>query len=98
MIFNNDLSMFNENSEICNFAHDNSLYSCGMELSGILDTLFIRTSKILMRLNVIFHLQSVFFVLIYRTPLLSYMYNTSRSFRIFTRLRYVVFELRYVVL
>ena len=51
-----------------------------------------------MRLNVIFHPQSVFFVLIYRTPLLSYMYNTSRSFRIFTRLRYVVFELRYVVL
>ena len=35
----NDLFMFIENCEICNFAGDNTLCSCGVELPSILDNL-----------------------------------------------------------
>ena len=38
-VFINDLFMFIENCEICNFADDNTLYSGGMELSSILEDL-----------------------------------------------------------
>ena len=37
--FINDLLIFIENCEICNFADDNTLYSGGMELSSILENL-----------------------------------------------------------
>ena len=38
-VFINDLFMFIENCEICNFADDNTLYSSGKELSYILENL-----------------------------------------------------------
>ena len=38
-VFINDLFMFIESCEICNFADDNTLYSGGMELSSILENL-----------------------------------------------------------
>ena len=39
LFFINDLLMFIENCEICNFADGNTLYSGGMELSSILENL-----------------------------------------------------------
>ena len=38
-VFINDLFMFIESCEICNFADDNTLYSSGIELSSILENL-----------------------------------------------------------
>ena len=38
-IFINDLFFFSEKCEICNFADDNSLYSCGMNLDNIFSNL-----------------------------------------------------------
>ena len=38
-VFINDLFMFIESCEICNFADDNTLYSGGMKLSSILENL-----------------------------------------------------------
>ena len=38
-IFINDLLFFSAKCEICNFADDNSLYSCGMNLENILSNL-----------------------------------------------------------
>ena len=45
--FINDLFMFIENCEICNFADDNTLYSSGIELSSILENLKHDTKTIL---------------------------------------------------
>ena len=38
-IFINDLFFFSARCEICNFAEDNSLYSCGMNLDNIFSNL-----------------------------------------------------------
>ena len=38
-VFINDLFMFIESYEICNFADDSTLYSSGIELSSILENL-----------------------------------------------------------
>ena len=38
-IFINDLLLFSAKCEICSFADDNSLYSCGMNLENILSNL-----------------------------------------------------------
>ena len=38
-IFMNDLFFFSAKCEICNFADDNNLYSCGMNLDNILSNL-----------------------------------------------------------
>ena len=38
-VFINDLFMFIESCEICNFADDNTLYSSGIELSSFLENL-----------------------------------------------------------
>ena len=38
-VFINDVFMFIENCEICNFADDNTLYSCGGDLTAILENL-----------------------------------------------------------
>ena len=46
-VFINDLFMFIENCEICNFADDNILYSSGVELSSILENLKHDTKTIL---------------------------------------------------
>ena len=35
----NDIFMFNEKTEICNFADDNTIYDCGEDLSNILENL-----------------------------------------------------------
>ena len=40
-IFINDLFFFSAKCEICNFADDNSLYSCGMNLDNIFSKLKI---------------------------------------------------------
>ena len=45
--FTNDLFMFIENCEICNFADENTLYSSGIELSSILGNLKHDTKTIL---------------------------------------------------
>ena len=37
--FINDIFMFIEKSEICNFADDNTIYDCGEDLSNILENL-----------------------------------------------------------
>ena len=42
LLFNvliNDIFMFIEKSEICNFADDNTIYDCGKDLSNILENL-----------------------------------------------------------
>ena len=46
-VFINDLFMFIENCEICNFADDITVYSCGIELSSILENLKHDTKTIL---------------------------------------------------
>ena len=46
-VFINDLFMFIENCEICNFAEDNTLYKSGIELSSILENLKHDTKTIL---------------------------------------------------
>ena len=38
-VFVNDIFMFIEKSEICNFADDNTIYDCGEDLSNILENL-----------------------------------------------------------
>ena len=38
-VFINDIFMFIEKSEICNFADDNTIYDCGEDLSNILENL-----------------------------------------------------------
>ena len=38
-VFINDIFMFIEKSEICNFADDNTIYDCGKDLSNILENL-----------------------------------------------------------
>ena len=38
-VFVNDLFVFSAKCEICNFSHDNSLYSCGMNLENIFSNL-----------------------------------------------------------
>ena len=38
-VFINDIFMFIEESEICNFAGDNTFYDCGKDLSNILENL-----------------------------------------------------------
>ena len=58
LLFNvliNDLFMFIENCEICNFADDNTLYSGRVELSSILDNLKHDTKTILkwLRINLL---------------------------------------------
>ena len=37
--FTNDIFMFIEKTEICNFADDNTIYDCGEDLSNILENL-----------------------------------------------------------
>ena len=37
--FINDIFMFIEKTEICNFADDNTIYDCGEDLSNILENL-----------------------------------------------------------
>ena len=51
-VFINDLFMFIENCEICNFADDNTLYSSGIELSSILENLKHDTKIILKRFRI----------------------------------------------
>ena len=46
-VFINNLFMFIENCEICNFANENTLYSSGIELSSILENLKHDTRTIL---------------------------------------------------
>ena len=46
-VFINDLFMFIENCEICNFADDNALYSSGIELFSIFENLKHDTKTIL---------------------------------------------------
>ena len=52
-IFINDISMIIEQSDICNFADDNTLYSCGERLTEITENLVSDTKRILnwFRLN-----------------------------------------------
>ena len=52
-IFINDIFMIIEQSEICNFADDNTLYSCGEKLTEIKGNLVSNTKRILnwFRLN-----------------------------------------------
>ena len=38
-IFVNDIFMFIEKTEVCNFADDNTIYDCGEDLSNILENL-----------------------------------------------------------
>ena len=38
-VFINDIFMFIEKTEICNFADDNTIYDCGEDLSNILENL-----------------------------------------------------------
>ena len=38
-VFVNEIFMFIEKSEICNFAGDNTIYDCGEDLSNILENL-----------------------------------------------------------
>ena len=38
-VFINDIFMFIEKSEICNFADDNNIYDCGKDLPNILENL-----------------------------------------------------------
>ena len=38
-VFINDIFMFIEESEVCNFSDDNTIYDCGEELSNILENL-----------------------------------------------------------
>ena len=38
-VFSNDIFMFIEKSEICNFADYNTIYDCGKDLSNILENL-----------------------------------------------------------
>ena len=46
-IFINDLCFFIEKSDICNFADDNTLYSCGANLKTVLENLKHDASKLL---------------------------------------------------
>ena len=46
-VFKNDLFMFIENCEICNFVDDNTFYSSGIELSRILENLKHDTKTVL---------------------------------------------------
>ena len=45
-IFINDLFFFIEKSDICNFADDNTLYSCGENLKTVLENLEHDASKL----------------------------------------------------
>ena len=38
-VFINDIFMFIEKTEVCNFADDNTIYDCGEDLSNILENL-----------------------------------------------------------
>ena len=38
-VFINDIFMFIEKTEVCNFADDNTIYDCGEDLSNILQNL-----------------------------------------------------------
>ena len=38
-VFINDIFLFIEKTEICNFADDNAIYDCGEDLSNILENL-----------------------------------------------------------
>ena len=53
-IFINDIFMIIEQSDICNFADDNTLYSCGERLTEITENLVSDTKRIL-NLNFKFH-------------------------------------------
>ena len=48
----NDLFMFNDNFEICNFADDYTLQNSGIELSSILENLKHDTKIILKRFRI----------------------------------------------
>ena len=52
-IFINDIFSFVEKSDICNFAHDNTIYSCGKDLPKIKEDLIFTMKNILkwFRLN-----------------------------------------------
>ena len=52
-IFINDIFSFVEKSDICNFAHDNTIYSCGKDLPKIKEDLICTMKNILkwFRLN-----------------------------------------------
>ena len=45
-IFINDLFFMKLNSEVCNFADDNTLYSCGKDLNEIVTNLEIDLSRL----------------------------------------------------
>lgn len=47
-IFINDMFLFVEESDVCNFADDNTLYSCGTKIAQILDPLKQDTKSLLM--------------------------------------------------
>ena len=38
-IFINDIFLFIQNTEVCNFADDSTIYDCGEDLSNILENL-----------------------------------------------------------
>ena len=38
-VFINDIFMFIEKTEVCNFADDNTIYDCGKDVSNILENL-----------------------------------------------------------
>ena len=46
-IFINDLFLMKLNSEICNFADDNTIYLCGKDLNEIVTNLEIDLSRLL---------------------------------------------------
>ena len=50
LLFNvliNDIFMFIEKTEVCNFADDNTIYDCGEDLSNILENLKHDLKKLL---------------------------------------------------